>query len=260
MNRKSFYLLLIALGLSIFSSGLGAHSSPAATIDKVITQTGKVNTRIILETDSAPALVRTYYADKTIVVELGQVNLTTPLPVEEAAGPLVKGIQLEKTGPEQARLQVQIQELIPYTVVSSAKRTVIELNRIQRGPGEIPMEQRVQQWLTESSGSNAFMTKLKMEENDSRLRFWAKLSSKTVAQVFTLENPLRLVIDVYDAVYEGALSVLPVDRFGLKNARVAQFQFNSPRCITRIVFDLKAPKYYDLRVDNREIAVSFFKQ
>ena len=123
MNRKSFYLLLIALGLSIFSSGLGAHSSPAATIDKVITQTGKVNTRIILETDSAPALVRTYYADKTIVVELGQVNLTTPLPVEEAAGPLVKGIQLEKTGPEQARLQVQIQELIPYTVVSSAKRT-----------------------------------------------------------------------------------------------------------------------------------------
>ena len=122
------------------------------------------------------------------------------------------------------------------------------------------MEQRVQQWLTESSGSNAFMTKLKMEENDSRLRFWAKLSSKTVAQVFTLENPLRLVIDVYDAVYEGALTLLPVNRFGLKNARVAQFQFDSPRCITRIVFDLNAPKYYDLRVDSREIAVSFFKQ
>jgi type IV pilus assembly protein PilQ len=144
--------------------------------------------------------------------------------------------------------------------MSSDSQTVIELNRIQRGPGEIPVEPEVQQRLDQGSESNAFMTKLNIEEKDGRLQFRAKLSGETISQVFTLEKPLRLVVDVYDAVYEVSSSLLAVDKYGLRKVRVAQFKLDNPRTITRMVFDLSEPRYYDLRSDSDDIAVSFFKE
>ena len=260
MKRKAFWLLFTTMSLLVIFAGPGYNSSSAATINKIITQPGKLNTRVVLETDTALTLARTYYATKAIVLELDHINVTAQPPVETADAQLVTGIQMEKMGPKQARLQIQVREPVPYTVMSSDNRTVIELNRIQRGHGEIPVEPEVQQRLDQSSGSNAFMTKLNVEEKDGQLQFWAKLSGETVSQVFTLEKPLRLVVDVYDAVYEVSASMLAVGKYGLRKVRVAQFQLNSPRTITRMVFDLNEPKYYDLRSDSAEIAVSFFKE
>ena len=259
MKRKVFWLPFTTIGLLVILAGLGYDSSSAATINKISTQPGKLNTRVILETDTPLTLARTYYATKAIVLELEHVNLIPQTPIETTDAQLVTGIQMEKTGAEQARLQIQVKEPVPYTVMSSDNRMVIELNRIQRGPGQIPMEPDVQQRLDRSSDTNAFMTTLNVEEKDGRLQFWAKLSGETVSQVFTLEKPLRLVVDVYDAVYEVPASVLPVDKYGLRKVRVSQFQLNKPRTITRMVFDLNEPKYYDLRSDREEIAVSFFK-
>lgn len=259
MNRKVFWVLFTTTSQLVTFAGLGYNASPVATINKVTTQIGKLNTRIILDTDTTLTPARTFYAANAIILEFDNVNLSTRPPVEAADNLLVKGIQLEKTGPEQARLQIQVLEHVPYTVMSSDDRTVIELNRIQRGPGEIPVEPEVQQRLDRFSGTNAFMTRLNVEENDGQLQFRAKLSGKTVTQVFSLENPLRLVVDVYDTVYEMSVSTLPVDKFGLRRVRIAQFQLNNPRCITRMVFDLNEPKYYELRLENNEIVVLFFK-
>ncbi|MFZ2054150.1 MAG: AMIN domain-containing protein [Candidatus Aminicenantales bacterium] len=260
MKRKAFWLPFNTLSLLVIFAGLGYNSSSVTTIKKISFQPGKLNTRIILETDTALTVARTYYATKAIVLDLDHVNISTDPPVEAADNQLVTGIRVEKTGAEQARLQIQVQEHVPYTVMFSDSQMVIELNRIQRGPGQIPVEPEVQQRLDRSSGSNAFMTKLNVEEKDGQLQFWAKLSGETVSRVFTLEKPLRLVVDVYDAVYEVSVSTLAVDKYGLRKVRVAQFQLNNPRCITRMVFDLNEPKYYDLRSDSHEIAVSFFKE
>jgi hypothetical protein len=259
MKRKALWLLFNTLSLLLIFAGLGYDASSATTIKKISSQPGKLNTRIILETDAALTVARTYYATKAIVLELDRVNLSTQPPVEAADSQLVRGIQMEKTGAEQARLQIWVKEHVPYTVRSSDNQTVIELNRIQRGPGDIPMEPEAQLRLNQSCGSNAVMTRLNVEEKDGQLKFWAKLSGETVSRVFTLEKPLRLVVDVYDSVYEASVSMLAVEKFGLRKVRVAQFQLNNPRCITRIVFDLNEPKYYDLRSDNHQIAVSFFK-
>jgi len=260
MKKKAFWLLFSTLSLLVIFAGLGYDSPPAATINKITTQLGRLNTRVILETDAAPTLARTFYAAKTIVIELDHVKLSTHSPVEAPDNQLVTGIQLEMTGPEQARLQIQVQEPVPYTVMSFDNRLVIEMNRIQRGPGEISVEPEVQQRLDQAPDSNAFMTTLNLEEKDGRLQFWARLSGETVSQVFTLEKPLRLVVDVYDAVYEVPASILAVNKYGLRKVRVAQFRLNNPRCVTRMVFDLAEPKYYNLRSDTDEIAVSFFKE
>ena len=159
MKGKVFFLFFVTVGLVAIIAGYGHDSSPAATISKITTQLGKLNTRVILETNTTPALARTYYAAKAIVLELDNVDVSIHPPVETADSQLVTGIQLEKTGPEQARLQIQVQEPVPYTVMSSDSRTVIELNRIQRGPGEIPVEPEVQRRLDQGSGSNASMAR-----------------------------------------------------------------------------------------------------
>jgi len=260
MKRKAFWLLFTTVSFLVVFAGTELGSSSAATINRITTQPGKLNTRVILETDTAPTLSRTYYAAKTIVLELDQVNVTSQTPIETADAQMVTGIQLEKTGPEQARLQIQVQEPVPYTVTAEGNRTVIQLNRIQRGIGELGVEPEVQQQLDRNAGTSVFMNKLRMEEKDGEIQFWAKLSNATVSQVFTLEKPLRLVVDVYDAVYEEPASELPIDKYGLKKARVAQFQLSNPRSVTRLVFDLNEPKYYNIHSDKDGIVISFFKE
>jgi type IV pilus assembly protein PilQ len=260
MKRKAFWLLFTTVSLLVIFAGYGYDSSSAATINKITAQPGKLNTRVVLETDTALTLARTYYAAKAIILELDHVTVTSQTPIETAEAQLVTGIQLEKTGAEQARLQIQVQEPVPYTVISEGNRTVIELNRIQRGPGEFQVEPEVQQRLDQNAGTSVFMNKLNFEEKDGKVQFRANLSGGTVSQVFTLENPLRLVVDVYNAVYEEPASVLPVDKYGLKKVRVAQFQLSNPRSITRMVFDLNEPKYYDLRSDKDGIVISFFQE
>jgi type IV pilus assembly protein PilQ len=259
MKRKAFWLLFTTLSLGLIVAGYGHDSPSAATINKITTLPGKLNTRIVMETDAALTVARTYYAANAIVLELDHVTLAPQTPIERGEAQVVKGIQLDKTGPEQARLQIQLQEPVPYTVMSSDGRTVIELNRIQRGLGDTQMEPEVQERLDQSPGNSVFMNKVNVEEGDGQVRFRARLSGGTVAQVFTLEKPLRLVVDIYDAVYEEPASVLEVEKYGLRKVRVAQFQLHDPHSITRMVFDLNEPKYYDLRADKDGIAVSFFK-
>ena len=260
MKRKDRRPFIVSLSLLAVFAVLGYPSSQAARIKMITTQEGKLNARVILEMEAAPTLVRTFTTAKAIVLELGHIDLTSQPPIEASGSQTVKGIQLERTGPELARLRIQVQEPIPYTMRSSDNITAIELNRIQRGQKEIPVEPDVLKRLEESSGSNAFMTELKVEEMAGQLRFISKLSGETVSQVFTLENPLRLVVDVYDAVYEAGNSVLTVGKYGLRTVRVSQFKLNSPRCITRIVFDLNEPRYYDLRSNMNAISISFFQE
>jgi type IV pilus assembly protein PilQ len=260
MKKRDYWLPITALSLLVICGDFGRDSSSAAAADRIRTQEGKLNTRIILETDTVPTVVRTFLTAKAVVLEFDHINPSIHPPVIAPDSQLVTGIQFEKTGLEQARLRIQLREPVPYTVRASDNATIIELNRIQRGQKEIPMEPEVLTRLDLSSGSNAFMTKLNVKEKDGGLQFWAKLSGETVPRVFTLEKPLRLVVDVYDAVYEEGSSMLPVDKYGLRKVRVSQFELNNPRCITRMVFDLNEPKYYDLRSDMAEISVSFFRE
>jgi type IV pilus secretin PilQ/predicted competence protein len=259
MKRKTYWLLFTTLSLVVVLSGYGHGSLAAATINKITAQSGQLNTWVILETERPLAPTRTFYTDKTLSLEFKAVDLSAQPQIQTADSALVKAVRLEKTGAEQALLSIDLREPVPYTVTVEEKRTVVALNKIQRGVGEPPIEAQVQQQLDRSAGSTIFMHTVNMEDRDGELQFRAKLSGGTVSQVFTLENPLRLVVDVFNAVYEEPSSFLPVDRYGLKKVRVAQFQLSNPRSITRMVFDLKEPLCYNLHSSGDEIVVSFDK-
>jgi type IV pilus secretin PilQ/predicted competence protein len=262
MKRKTFWLLLTTLSLLVFFAGYVQNSPSIVTINKIIVQPGSLNTQVILETDGPLALVKTYYAkdsSKAIVVELEKVDSGNQPQIQLADPKLVKSIDLENAGGDGARLYIHLSESVPYRIHTGQNQTVIELNKFLREKGEYLIEANAQRQLDTLGKASVFMNKVSVNDKDAELEFRAKLSQPAVSQAFTLENPLRLVVDVFNAVYEEAASVYPVDKFGLKKVRVAQFQLGDPYAITRLVFDLNEPKHYDLRTENNELVVSFPK-
>lgn len=262
MKRKTFLLLLTIFSLLVFVAGAVQNSSSFVTINKITVQPGKLNTRIVVEADAGFTPVNTFYSkesSKTIVLELDKVNVHTLPQVQSGNQQLVAGINLEKAGDHQARLLVHLRERVPYRVFGSGNETIIELNQVQKGQGEYVIEPEIQQHLDKNETAPVLMDKLNIEEKDDQLQFRAKLSDKAVFQVFTLENPLRLVVDVFNTVYGEPASVIPIEKYGLKKTRVAQFQLSNPYSITRMVFNLDEPKFYALRSESNEIVISFFK-
>jgi type IV pilus assembly protein PilQ len=262
MKRKTFLLLLVVLGLLTFFAGAVQNSSSYVTINKITVQPGKLNIRIVLEADAALAPINTYYStesSKIIVLEIEKVNVDAQPQIQSGDQQLIAGINIEKAGSNRARLFVHLREQVPYRVFSSDNKTIIELNKVQKGQGEYLVEPETQQQLDKKETVPILMDKLNIEEKDDQLQFRAKLSDKAISQVFTLENPLRLVVDIFNTVYSEPASVIPVEKYGLKKVKVAQFQLSNPYSITRLVFNLNAPKCYSLRSENDEIVVSFFK-
>jgi type IV pilus assembly protein PilQ len=262
MKRKTFFELLAVLSLMVFFVGAVQNSSALVTINKITVQPGKLNTRIILDTDTLLTPANTYYSkesSKTIVLELDKVNGDARPQIQSGDPQLVAGINVEKSGNSQARLLVQLREQVPYRVFQSDNKTTIELNKVQKGQGEYSIEPETQQQLDKKETAPVLMDKLNIDEKDDQLQIRAKLSDEAVSQIFALENPLRLVVDMMNTVYGEPASVIPVEKYGLKRVKVAQFQLSNPYSITRMVFNLEEPKFYALRSENNEIVVSFFK-
>jgi type IV pilus assembly protein PilQ len=260
MKRKIWQLT--SFSLLIFCASFALCSSSQASIDKILVEPGKLSTKVVLEADAAAPSIRAFYAKespKTLVLELDGIILAQAPQVESTDPQFLVRIDLEKPGSDQSRLLLQLRDQVPYRVYSDHNQTIVELNKIQRGDGEYLVEADVQQQLDTRPGETIFMDKLDVEENDDLLRFRARLSSGAISQVFTLAEPLRLIVDIFNAIYEEPASVFTVDKYGLKRARVAQFQLGDPRSITRIVFDLDQPQRYGLDINNDEIVVAFFK-
>jgi type IV pilus assembly protein PilQ len=258
MKRKTLWLSLITISLLVFLAGSAQNVAPAVTINKIGVEAGLLSTRVVVEADAPVVTAKTYYSGKAVVLELTRVNTAVQPQILLADPQLVQAINLERSGSDQARLRVELTEPVPYRVLKSERQTIVELNRIMRGGGGLE-EAEAQKQLEKAGQSPVLMTKVKVEETDAEIRFRAPLSGGAPTQVFTLENPLRLVVDVFNTVYEEPASVLPMDRCGLKKARVAQFKLSDPQAITRMVFDLSEPRDYDLRTENNDLVIAFLK-
>ncbi len=259
MKRKTFLLPLVVFGFLSLIATADQNSSALVTINKITVQPGKLNTRILLETNAPLSPVNTYYSAETIVLVLSQVDTVTQPAVQLGEPELIAGIAMEKADNNRAHLRVELREQVLYRVFESNGMTTIELNKVQKGQGKYVIEPEAQQLLDKKEGVPIVMEKPDIEEKDNQLRFKAKLSNPAVTQIFTLNNPLRLVVDVLNTIYGEPASVISVDKYGLNKVKVAQFQLNNPYSITRMVFNLDEPKYYDLRSENDEIVVTFFK-
>jgi len=261
MKRTLSYGLIAILCCAVLVSFAATKAESPVTISKIHVEPGLLATKLVVEADAALPVQRTFYAPgspQTLVIDVARAKGAATPVIPSGDSQLVKNVQLEPLGEESLRFNVELAERVPYRIFASGGLTVVELTKIQRNAGRYLMDPDVRAQLDKAPRTALHLDKLEVNQAADRVSFRARLDGEAIAQVFALENPSRLVIDLFDTTYGPRTSIYPVGRMGVEKVRVGQFQQNEPRAITRLVFDLVEPSYYALDSAANELVVSFF--
>ena len=263
MKKRILPAVITGLCALLFSVVHAQGPGPAVTINKIQVRPGALATKLVMETDGLLYVQRAYYlaeSPQTLVLDLaGAQTASAPIvPSSEAA--FIRDIQVQKSGTRDLRLIVRLSERVPARIIAETGRTVVELNRIQRAQGSYLIDAAAQSELDRKAKSEILLSKLDTTVGAERVSVKAKLTGPAVTQVFALENPPRLVVDLFDTVLAAKSDVRPIDdpRSTVQRVRVAQFQGAAPRPITRIVFDLKEAGLYAMDSRTDGLVVSFY--
>ena len=262
MKRKNYLLVPPFLCLLVILIGYANSGESLVDIDKVLVQPGKLNTKIILGTNSPLPAPKTYYSKdtpSTIVVELDNVKMTKKPQFARKDSSLIKDIKIEKTGAKKIRFLISLREPVPYRIITNHKSTVVELTKIQRALKEYVFDSEAKKEFEKTPKKKISLEKIDVSKTKDRVNITAKLSSEAVSNVFALDNPLRLVVDLFDTLYSNQTFGRPIKKLGVEKVRAAQFQYSNPNTITRIVFDLNEPGRYALNSTKDKLTISFFK-
>jgi len=256
MKRNKYFQALSFLCVLTLISGYASTNDSEAVLNKITVHAGKLNTKVLLEAPSPMPVVRSYYAPdlpSTIVVDLKCSDPTQDPQVELEDSELVKGVNLEKGEGEGLRLLIGLEEKVPYRIYSSQNTTIVELNKLRHEHGQYILD-------TDARANAIRLSDMKVSENGEKLNVTAKLSDEAFAHVFALNNPLRLVVDLYDTLLMSTASDYPIDNSGVVRVRTAQFQNTDTQKITRLVFDLTEPQFYTVNTQGGEFTVSFYSE
>ena len=261
MNKRTLPALLAGLCVLGLAALAAQAPVPAVHISKIQVQPGTLSTKLVMETDGPLAVAKAYYqaeSPRTLVLDLPGAS-TSAAPAGTASG-LVRDIQVEKFGAGGLRLLLRLSERVPARIIHGSARTVVELNAIQRGQNGYTVDAATQAELDARAKSEILLNRVDTTAGADSLAVKAALTGPAVTQVFALENPPRLVVDLFDTLLAAKSDVWPINdpRSTVQRVRVAQFQSSGPRPITRMVFDLKEPGLYAMDTRNDGLVVSFF--
>jgi type IV pilus assembly protein PilQ len=262
MKRKFYTPLLTSLCILLLLASPVPGQDPLININKIEVQPGMLTTKLVLRTDALLPIQTTYYSPQqlqTLVIEVGKAKTAEVPRLSPEESQLIENIQVEKAGVSGLRFSLRLKEKVPYRILSASDRTVVELNSIQRPRGEYLIDPDTRSLLDKKPAGEVVLNNLDISEQADRISFRAKLNGGVVSQVFALDKPSRLVVDLFDTMFSKSTAVYPVSKLGVDKVRVGQFQSANPRAITRMVFDLKEPGLYSMDAVNSDLVISFFK-
>jgi type IV pilus assembly protein PilQ len=262
MKRKFYTPLLISLCLLLLLASHVPGQDPLISINKIKIQSGTLTTKLVLETDALLPIQTTYYSPylpQTLVIDVNRAKTSEVPRISPADSQLIENIQVDKTGVSGLRFSMRLKEKVPYRILSRNDRTVVELNKIQRSQGEYVIDPETRSLLDKRPAGEIVLNNVDISVNPDRINVKARMGGGAVSQVFALDNPFRLVVDLFDTMFSKPTTVYPVSKLGVDKVRVGQFQLSNPRAITRMVFDLKEPGLYSMDAVNGDLVISFFK-
>jgi len=270
MRTERWTVLIAALRLALpFSSALcsptplALHAEgrqPAVDISKIQVLPGSLSAKLILETGGPLSAPKPYYltdSPQTFVLDLNNVKTSEAPVVPSSEAPFIRDIQVQKSGLQDLRFLVRLNKRVPIRIRTEPRRTVVEFIKVQ----QYLIDAETQAQLDRRPKGEILLDKMDDSEAPDRVSFRAQLSDQAVVQVFSLENPSRLIVDIYDTVLRVKDFLRAVDnpQIPVQKVRLAQFRMSNPRPITRLVFDLKEPGVYSVDSDKRGLVVSFYK-
>jgi hypothetical protein len=248
--------------LAVFTSLLlsPAARGQAVRVGKILVVPGPRVVRLVVEADGPPASARGYYmpgSPSTFVLDLGVAGTSEAPSIPASEARLIQDIRVQEEGPQNLRILARLNERVPVRLRSENGRTVVEFAKLR---GYV-LDADVRAQLAGRPKGGIFLDGIRPSDAAGLVLFRVELTRSAVFQVFILENPWRLAVDIYDTVLRAKApswvsedAQVPVERI-----RAAQFQTSDPRPITRLVFDLKEPCVYSVETDANGLMVSFFK-
>ncbi|UCE40331.1 MAG: type IV pilus secretin PilQ, partial [Candidatus Aminicenantes bacterium] len=244
-------------------SGFASNKEPLGNISNISVTLGQSNTRIILESNAPLTFAGSSYAPDrpaTIFVDFNNVSPGDSPRIETHETMLIQNMKVQRIDGDKFRLHVDLKERVPYRIKKERNNTIVELNQIQKIPGKYVLDPDVKSKLENSSGQAGYLTNISVADKKDRVDVRATLSHEAISNVFVLDKPLRLVVDLYNTYFSSSQSVHAINQLGVKKVRAAQFQISNPHTITRMVFDLTEPTFYSLDTANNNLTVSFYKE
>jgi type IV pilus assembly protein PilQ len=263
MKTKKYLHILVILCALTLVSGFASNKVPLGNISNISVTPGQSNTRIVLESNSPLTLLGSSYATDrpaTIYVDFDNVSTSITPKMESHATPLIQYMKMEKIDTDKFRLLVDLKERIPYQIKTENNNTIVELNQIQKIPGKYAIDPEVKAKLEQTPSQAGYLTNITVAEKKDRVDVRATLSHEAISNVFVLDKPLRLVVDLYNTYFSSSQSAFPINQLGVKKVRAAQFQISNPHTITRMVFDLTEPTFYAIDTANNNLTISFYKK
>ncbi|MGZ5513890.1 MAG: type IV pilus secretin PilQ [Candidatus Aminicenantales bacterium] len=263
MKKRILPAVLAGLCVLWLSALHAQGPAPAVQISKIQVLPGALATKLILETNGPLTVDRAYYlpeSPRTLVLDVPRATTAAAPALPSSGTGLVRDIQVEKAGADALRLLVRLSERVPARIVRETGRTVVELNGVQRGQSGYVIDAATQAELDRKAKGEILLSRVDTTAGAEAISIKAALTGAVVTQVFALENPPRLVVDLFDTLLAAKSDVWPIEdpRSTVQRVRVAQFQTAGPRPITRMVFDLKEAGLYALDSRTDGLVVSFF--
>ncbi len=263
MKKRILPAVFTGLCVCLLSVLHAQGPAPTVNIGKFQVQPGALSTKLVMETDGRLIVQKAYYlpeSPKTLVLDVAQAQTAATPVVPSSESGLIRDIQVQKSGSQDLRLLVRLNERVPVRIMSEARRTIVELDKFQRGQAGYVVDAATQAELDRTAKSEILLSRVDTATGSNSVSVKANLTGAAITQVFALENPPRLVVDLFDTVLAAKSDVWPIDdpRSTVQRVRVAQFQMSGPRPITRMVFDLKEPGLYAMDSRKDGLTVSFY--
>jgi type IV pilus secretin PilQ/predicted competence protein len=261
MKRK---IPLSCLILSCFLVALAAsgttETSEATARARV--QPGVLSARLLIESAEPISIAGAYYSPespRTLVINVPEVRAVDLQPVPASESGFVKSVRVEENGGPGLQFRIDLSEKVPYRIITDGKTNTVELNKILRTGERYVVTPETRNLLEGKSPVPGRLTGIRVDKSGGETTVHADLTGQWVAQVFALEAPQRLVVDLFDTEYKGRPAVHRISDDGVSQLRVNQFALNDPHTITRLVFDLNETVAYTLDSHPGGMAIAFNK-
>jgi type IV pilus secretin PilQ/predicted competence protein len=260
MKGKKY--LQIAAFLCIITLASGYPISSLQLSNSLYLQNELNSTQLTLKSETPFNVIHSFYStepDSRIVLELDMLPSDLDLQADLSNSTLIRDIQAVHTETTNPIILIDLEQRMPYTVINKGKSVVIDIKHAQAHLEDYPLTEENRQKIQKGMGSTVYLRDIKVSEGDQKIDITAEVPDSSVPNVFVLENPLRLVVDLHNTLSAQSSFNHSINKYGVIDLRTGQFQVSNPYTITRMVFDLKDPVFYTLNQEKDFLNISFYK-
>jgi len=258
MKRKHSLQALVPLVL-LLTLAAAAQTTDPVRIEKISVEPDPLHPRLVLTTSNGLRLTSASYAPaypSTLVLDIAEATLVQEpqLPVE--AEPFIIAFKAEPQENNGLRLLISLQDKAPFRILAGPGQTVVELDKVLGAGSSEVVNRAMELALAGRTKQRVSLQSVEVQDSYDRVNINARCNPGVLYGIFALGSPLRLVIDLYDTVYQDPTSTYPIDKYGVDRLKIGQFR-SEPEAITRLVFDLKEPKLYSIVTGSTGLTISF---